>query len=209
MEVIPLWSDNEFFKPIEKKKNPFVIQEKLENKFLVVYSGNIGITHNVELLPSFAEVLRGTEICFVIIGDGEKKGDIEQTISKNNISNCILYPWQPIEKIPFTFAAADVGVVSLGSESSSLSVPSKTFNLMSAGVPLLCLANENSELAKIVGKYNNGKCFLPENKEDIITFIKKLASDSDYRQELSNNSLKASKDFCKENAQLFVPLKQK
>lgn len=71
---------------------------------------------------------------------------------------------------------------------------------MSVGVPLLCIAESESELSKLVRAYHNGRCFSDTDKKDIFDYIQKVYADEIYRQELSNNSYLSSKDFGKENA---------
>ena len=60
--VIPIWTDNAFFKQIKESENIFIREQQLENKFIVMYSGNLGHTHNIEALVDLAFALRDEEI---------------------------------------------------------------------------------------------------------------------------------------------------
>ena len=203
--VIPLWAASESFKPIEKKDNPFVKQHNLHDKFVVMYSGNMGYTHNVDTLATVARELKdNSQIHFLFIGDGKKKNEIISFVKDNNLNNCTFLDWQPFETLPYSLASADLGVVTLNEETALTSVPSKTFNLMAVGSPLLCITTQQSEIAKIVDKYHNGFVCPATDVDKIASFIKNLADNKTLKQEMSNSSLVASKEFTYKNAEKYV-----
>jgi glycosyltransferase involved in cell wall biosynthesis len=204
IEVVPIWTNAGFFKPVQKKDNCFLKDLGFQNKFIVQYSGNLGNTHDIDVLVDVAYELRNYEdIQFIIIGDGGKKKLIESKIKDYGVTNCLLLPWQPADMLPYTLTAPDIGVVTLGRESSNMSVPSKTFNLMSAGQPIMAIASEQSELNRLIKYYQAGACFSGENREGIKNFILSLRDNPKKRKEYSENALAASKDFTVENAELF------
>ena len=109
-----------------------------------------------------------------------------------------------MDMFPFSLAAADLAVVTLGKEASVLSVPSKTFNLLSVGAALLCIADQSSELAALVNRYAVGQCFNPGDIENMVKYIQLIKSDQQYRTSLQQNAIVASKDFGPENAFKFA-----
>ncbi len=204
IRVVPVWSNNEFFRPIAKETNPFVIEYNLQNRFIVLYSGNLGATHDAFIIPQIAAKVQNQNILFLIIGDGDQKRDIAEEIRRLQLTNCRMLPLQPVEVIPYSFASADLAIVSLGSRASSLSVPSKTFNFMSAGLPLLCIAGEESELSRIVTKYDNGRCFSHSQVTEMADFIDEIADNANTLSLYRANSLKASADFNATNAHVIA-----
>lgn len=202
--VVPVWTDNTFLRPVVKEANPFLEEQGLNSKFVVLYSGNLGHTHDVEILTDLAEQLDDRDIFILIIGEGEKFKAIQDRISKKQMTNCRLLSLQPMEKLPFSLASADLAVVTLGKEASRLSVPSKTYNYMSVGAPILAIADQQSELAKIIRQYDMGVCHPGTEIKEMLTFIKKLKTDANYRNKLKSNSLKASLDFTSVNASIFA-----
>jgi len=203
ISVVPIWTDNAFLKPIPKEENEFIKQNKLENKFIVMYSGNLGFSHDVEIIPEIAKIITIPEIEFLIIGGGDKKTLIEQKIKEYQLTNCKLLPWQETKMLPFSLASADLSIVTLGNEASLLSVPSKTFNIMSVGTPLLCIASQKSELAQLVNSNKVGKIFDANQLREINDFILELYKNNDLLEEYKNNSLLTSKLFGPENAYKF------
>jgi hypothetical protein len=90
--------------------------------------------------------------------------------------------------------------VSLGKEASLLSVPSKTYNLLSVGAPLLCIASQESELAELVSRYQLGECFEVSNIDGIVHFVEDLAIDQNAYDRMRSSALLASQEFGPENA---------
>jgi glycosyltransferase involved in cell wall biosynthesis len=194
--TVPPWTGSSLFRRFPANQNEFRIKYGLEGKFLILYSGNLGGTHPIERLLDLACRFKGTEdLVFVINGEGSKKKMVEVLISRYNLDNVILSGYQPFELLPHTLAAADLGVVTLEENAASLSVPSKTFNLIAAGAPLLCLASEKSELGRLVDRYQNGAVFEPNDISSMESFVREMLKDKALQKKMSENSLKASQDF--------------
>lgn len=205
IKVVPCWPANSDFAPMEKSLNPFVKEHHLDGKFVVLYSGNMGLTHNVQVLVECAKRLKeNAKVHFLLIGGGKKKPELEQTARDEGLTNCTFMDWLPADQLPYSLASADLGVVSLNDETALVSVPSKTYNLLAVGAPLLCIAPKSSEIAKMVGQYNNGKCFQPSEIDEMVAFIQELSQNTEALSQLSQNSLEASKDFTVDNAKLYL-----
>ena len=203
--VVPNWASKESFKPIPKQSNSFVMEHGLENKFTVLYSGNMGYTHNVERIIEVAQQLNmNKDIHFMLIGDGKKKQDMIDKANEYGLSNITFLDWQPVDVLPLSLASADLAIISLNSETARVSVPSKTYNLLAVGVPLLVIAPKESEIGSLVSKYDNGKCFKTDDIDNMVKYIEQLSTNKILRQRLSENSLAASKHFTKDNAKLYV-----
>lgn len=204
ISIVPVWSDNYFLKPISKEDNLFLKNKDFKEKFLIVYSGNMGRTHPVEKLVEMAKLLDSDKFHIILIGGGFKYSLIRGIISSSKMENIELFPWQPVEMLPYTLSAADLNIVTLDKESSKLSVPSKTFDIMSVGNPILALASKESELYSIIHGYSIGEVFEENEIESSCEYINELYENKLKYKELSSNSLKASKNFTKENAKMFL-----
>lgn len=205
IKVIYNWSASEKLHPIGKETNPFVKQHGLENKFIVLYSGNIGYTHNVECLVDIAKYLKDDpSILFLIIGEGKKKEMIQDMVSKAQLTSFRFLTWQNKDVLPYSLSAADVAVITLNDDTAQVSVPSKTYNLLAVGAPLMCISPQNSELARLVSKFQNGSCFGKEDTENMAAYISKLKAHPEIRNELSVNSLQAAQSFTYQNAKEYV-----
>jgi glycosyltransferase involved in cell wall biosynthesis len=202
--VVPLWSEASDFKEIRKEDNLILKETNSQNKFVLVYSGNLGLTHPVEKLVELGDYLDPTQFSIIIIGGGAKQKSLEKLIKQKGHQHVSLLPWQPIEKLAHNLYAADINVVTLDSQASDLSIPSKTFNILSIGNPVLGICSQNSGLAELI---KGNKCGLISDGLDIEALARKLKFLEENRHELitlKNNSLKASQFFTKENAKAFV-----
>ena len=202
-----LWSVFNAIDYIPKTQNEFLRRKGLKEKFIVQYSGNIGITHNVEVLMDVAEKLQPyDEIYFQIIGRGHRTIKIKQDIEDRNFKNVSFLDFQQDDDFAASLSAADLGVVILDSKTPKGSVPSKTYNLMVFAKPILYIASPQSELYHYAMTYENGECLDKNDIEAMAAFILNLFYDRSYYQKLSRNSLKASAFFRRSNAADFVEL---
>ena len=203
--VIPNWADTDFLKPLPKNENRFLKEQELTDKFVVMYSGNIGNTHPVDKLVDVAAALREhTDIEFVIIGEGGKKELVRKRIEETGVRNVRLLPYQPYELLPHSLAAADIGVITLEVDASQVSVPSKTYSTLAVGAPLLCLAGRNSELASLVREHRVGEIFNPDDVPAIAQWILDLKNNPKRHAELSARSRETSFLYTPKNAGKYV-----
>jgi hypothetical protein len=204
IEVVPIWTDNDFLKPILKSNNPFIKQMGWEDKFIVMYSGNMGKSHPVEVLVHLAIKNRSNDkIFFLLIGGGDKYNGLEELIFKNKLNNIKILPWQDTSILPLTLSGADLALVTIGNEASDLSIPSKTFNLMSVGTPIICVAPQNSALARLVKNEKIGEVFQALEINAISIFIENCILFKSNYDCLVNNNLKLSLKYSRNNASLL------
>lgn len=203
--IQPIWSIFQENERKEKATNPFIEEHDLVGKFVVQYSGNIGLTHNVESLVDIAELLKEVPtIMFQIIGRGPRKKVLEKLVKERYLSNCQFLPFQSDEMFPYSLSAADLGVVILDETTSKGSVPSKSYNLMSYGIPSLYIASEDSQLNVYSEKYKHACCFSNTDLNSAATFIKKLSQNGELHKTMSENAVRAAEDFKRSNADMYV-----
>lgn len=205
IKVVPLWSASDDFKPVPKDENIFVKENHLEGKFVVMYSGNIGYTHSVECVVEVAKHMKeDKDVVFLIIGDGKKKAELVADVKDAGLKNVRFMPFQDFSILPFSLASADLGVITLDENVSKVSVPSKTFNLLAVGAPLLAISNDDTEMYRLIKKYQNGRCIAKMNISEIVKYILELKNDKDLKELYSTNSIKASQNFTYKNADLYL-----
>lgn len=203
--VTPIWSIFQTNNKIDRENNPFAHKHDLKDKFVVQYSGNIGLTHNVEaMIKLAAEMKEYKDILFQIIGRGPRMPHLKEMVDQENLPNCMFLPFQSDEMFPYSLAAADVGVVILDPLTSKGSVPSKSYNLMSYGIPSLYIASEESELHDYSVRYGHAECFAETELQKASEFIVKLSREPDLYSRYEMNAIKASENFRRGNADLLV-----
>lgn len=205
IKIIPNWGASDDIIPMSKKKNQFLREHNLYNKFVVMYSGNMGVTHNVEIMIELAEKLKDDDsIVFYFIGEGAKKKELMDIVKRKLLNNCFFLTWQDPDRVRFSLSAADLSIITLTEDTAQVSVPSKTYNLLAVGSPILCIAPQNTELGRLVEEYSCGKCFDKSKINDMVDFIKDVYYNEDYKKEISDCSIKASTNFTYLNAKKYV-----
>jgi glycosyltransferase involved in cell wall biosynthesis len=157
IEIVPTWADTNDISPRAKAENWFAIQHGQEGKLTVFYSGNIGAVHDLTLLPAIAERLQiYDDIKFLIIGDGIGRKALESECVRLALRNVTFLPFQPEEVLPFSLTTADVSIVALAKGGEGVSMPSKTYYMMSAGSALLGISDSDSDLASVIRQHQCG-----------------------------------------------------
>lgn len=148
--VVPPWVDTEFIKPIPKSENWFAKKYNQVEKITILYSGNLGATHNIEFIIDMARELKeNDDIHFLIIGEGAKWKMVEEAIENEKMSNVTLLPFQTEEVLPYSMATGDIAVVSMVPGTEGLMVPSKAYYYLAAGCSLLFKGNPLSEVGDL------------------------------------------------------------
>lgn len=203
--VTPIWSIFQSNQKVDKKTNPFIEQQNLHDKFIVQYSGNIGLTHNVEVMVELAELMKNeTGILFQIIGRGPRMPNLKQLVKEKRLCNCQFLPFQSDEMFPYSLSAADLGVVILDEVTARGSVPSKSYNLMSFGIPSLYIAPEESQLHDYAVKYGHARCINHYHLDEAAKFILELKNNVDLHSHYSRNALIAASHYRRSNADKIV-----
>lgn len=205
IKVIYNWADTSYIHPVVKSENAFVIEHGLQNKFVVLYAGNMGLTHDLESLIEAAALLQEEpDLIFILIGDGGKRKSLENIAKAKSLQNVLFLPYQDEKYFPLAMASADIGVVTLGSGAEGISVPSKTYINLAAGLCLLAIAPESSELSRLITEHHAGLICEPGDAEKVASALRILLSDESLINQYKQNALRASSHFTSENAYEYV-----
>lgn len=184
VEIIPNWVDTDFLKPLPKD-NPVSRKFGLHDKFVVMYSGTVSISSNraLERVLEAAKTLSSDQdVLFVIAGEGLKKETLAAKAASLGLANTVFLPFQPYRDLPSLLASSDVLLVPLDEEKSQLSVPSKLYNFMAAGRPILGLATPGSEVASVLRTTGGGLSVPPADIEGIGRAVLDLKRSPDARR---------------------------
>lgn len=205
ISVVPIWTDDDgFLKPIPKKENSFIRANNLDDKFIVMYSGNLGLNNGLKILLDVAGKIKNPKVCFLIVGEGIGKSELVKQATKQSLTNVQFMNWQPTTMLPYSLAAADIAIVTLPLSSGNNAIPSKFFNYLAVGSPILSIAPAHSDLAKLIDKNGVGQNFHNDNVDEIVAFIERFIGDENKRATYKTNSLKVAKMFNKEKAKIIV-----
>jgi glycosyltransferase involved in cell wall biosynthesis len=193
--VLPLWADCSDITP-GPKLNGFSEANGLAGKFVVMHSGNIGLSQGLEVLLGAAKQLRHlSDLEIVFVGDGVKKAALIEAAKVLGLDNVRFLPFQPKENLRESFAAADVFVVSLKRGLAGIIVPSKLYGILAAGRPCVAAVEADCEVAAIAQEYDCGLIAEPENAEDLAEKILVLYRDRELALRMGENARKAALHF--------------
>jgi len=157
VHIIPNWGEIDQIYPCLRENNSLLKELHLENKLVVQYAGNMGYPHDIESLVEAAKLLsKKPKIHFFFIGSGVKRGWLEEQIKINSLNNITLLDPRPRAEQNNFLNACDVAVSALVKGMSGVSVPSRMYNIMAAGKPVVAIGDEDSELGFIIREENVG-----------------------------------------------------
>jgi len=189
VRVIPYHANSEVIKPICKKNNKFAVMHGLDDKMVFMYSGKMGFGHGFDEILTAAKDLQSIDaIRFVFIGHGEGFESIRAYILENNLSNCLLLPYQPLDMLPFSLATADVSFITIKEKIDGLFLPSKVYDAMASGSAIVCISAGNNDVALLIEKEKLGANVLVNNVEELKRVIFKFVNDTQYLKECQKNA---------------------
>jgi len=156
LRVIPNWADGRVLSPIAVEKNSFRKEHGLEGRFVAMYSGNLGVGHDVGTFVEAARQLESThpEVLMLFIGEGVRRAEAEATA--RGLSNVRFLPYQPEATLEQSLGAADVHLISLREDLEGLLVPSKLYAAAAVGRPIMYVGPPTCEVARVVREHDLG-----------------------------------------------------
>lgn len=186
----PNFVDIGFITPSDSK-NEFSSANGLDDMFVVLYAGNVGLTQGLEILLEVASEFTINKIIqFVVVGDGAARSSLEDALTQSNLTNIRMLPFQPTRLVNSMYATADVCIVPLLRGFSYDTVPSKIYTAMAAGRPVLASAETDSETALLLNESSAGVCVEPESPEALIEAITSLYENPTHVSDMGNNGRK-------------------
>jgi colanic acid biosynthesis glycosyl transferase WcaI len=171
--TIPNWVNTDHIRPRKGSEDPAIAEFRQGGTFVVQYAGNIGYVQNLDMVLGAARHLKHDPgIRFVFIGDGNAKEALEAQAREQGLDNCVFLPLQPLDRVPSVYNACDVGVIPLKPGAAEIAVPSKTWNYLAAGRPVICCVEEGSSLAQVVHESRSGTVVPPTDSAQLAQIIR-------------------------------------
>ena len=188
------WINEKEIYPLEQnhpKIEAFKEKYNLKDKFIIMYSGNIGLYYDLEnIIKVIGEFKEREDVVFAFIGDGTVKSKIEEYVINNKLNNVTFIPYQDKADLIYSLNAADVHWVVNAKGIKGVSVPSKLYGVMAAGKPVLGVLDEGSEARLIVEECNCGVCIEPGNYKEISRNIEYILNNKELIKSLGENGRK-------------------
>jgi colanic acid biosynthesis glycosyl transferase WcaI len=171
----------------------------LEDRFVVGYIGTIGLAQGLENLLDAAERVRDIPASFLVVGAGAARGDLVAEARRRGLDSVVWVPKQLREDLPAYWSLCDVSLVHLGPDPLFRTViPSKTFESMAMGLPVLYVAPPGGEAWDLVEDRDVGITVPAADPAELAAAVRRLHGDPDLRRRLAANGSAAAPDYSRE-----------
>lgn len=163
LHVIENWAPAEEVRVLPKS-NPWSLEAGLDDKFVFLYSGTLGMKHNPALLSALADAFRSLpDVRIVVISQGLGRQWLEEEKARRHLDNLLLFDFVAFEKLPECLAASDVQIAILEPHAGVLSVPSKVLTYIAAERPILAAIPPSNLGARIIKRNDLGEVVPPDD----------------------------------------------
>ena len=167
IRVIPNWVDVASIVP-QPRNNVWSTEHGLDDRFVVMHSGNIGHAQDLEsLIMAGKELDEEPTLSVVVVGFGARRAEHERLVRRVDAKRVSFFDYQPRELLSQSLSSADVHFVGLGRGLSGYVVPSRLYGILAAGRPVLVGADEDSETAMLVREVGCG-LVVPPGRPDLL-----------------------------------------
>lgn len=180
--VVPNWADGEAIRPRGVEGHPLRRAWAWEGRFVILYSGNMGLAHEFDTVLEAAGLLRDDpSILFAFIGGGPRREEVEERARALGLPNVEFRPYLPRESLGESLTAGDVHLVTLRERMPGLLVPSKIYGILAAGRPTLYVGPAEGEIGEIVSRHDVGRRVAGGDARGLAEAVLGMARDAAYR----------------------------
>lgn len=165
--------------------------------FVVLHAGNLGFYGAWDTLLEASKLLPVNGTRMIFLGDGASRARLED-LSRGSATVRFL-PFRPPDEIPCVMAAGDVHIVTIRRGLGGVVVPSKLYSILAAGRPVLAVAPEDTDVARIVRAADCGLVADPDKPSEVAAAIRALKSDPARLRAMGQRAHKAAENYARVN----------
>ena len=188
ISIIHNWSPIEDL-PELPRKNDFSTKYQLNEKFVILYAGTLGLKQDPKLIVQTAKAFVEDEsIIFVVATDERGQNSLRKEMGLMNLPNILMLPLQPISLLPYMLASADILLSVLQESAGSFCVPSKVWSGFCAARPSLLVVHGDNLAAKITTDIRAGLVVSPGRVDGVVGAIEYLKEEPSVRESMAKNA---------------------
>jgi glycosyltransferase involved in cell wall biosynthesis len=181
---------------IPDRDHPVTLEVRSGYPFVVLHAGNLGFYGAWDTVLKAARMLEGNGVGFVFVGDGAMRSEIEA--STNGCKAVRFLPFRPPDQVPYVLAAGDLHLVTIRRGLEGVVVPSKLYPILAAGRPVLGLAPEDSDVARVIRRSGCGIVANPEDPASLAARVEELAANPALVATMSARARAIAPEFSRE-----------
>jgi glycosyltransferase involved in cell wall biosynthesis len=179
VHIVHPWSDGRELFPIPRDQNPLLAELGFASTFNIVYSGNLGVAHDLDTIVAAIRLTAAdTGLRWIFIGGGRRLADLQREVSTRGWKHVSILPYQPREQLNESLNLADIHLVSQLPQFTGIVVPSKLFGIMAVGRPALVVGPADCEVARIIRESQAGYVVANGDAEALVAAIAKARQEA-------------------------------
>jgi colanic acid biosynthesis glycosyl transferase WcaI len=183
--------------------HPVVRELRAEYRFVIIHAGNLGFYGAWETMIRGVKMLAPDGVGLVFVGEGAMKGRLQEFA--RDCPNVRFLPFQPAAELPFVMAAGDLHVVTVKRGLEGVVVPSKVYNILAAGRPLLALATIQTEAARFAERDGCGISADPDDPAALAEAVRGVLRAPERLELMSRNARELARTYDKvQQLEIFV-----
>lgn len=189
LRMLPNWEEKKIYtEPNIKIRSKY----DLEEKFIVVYGGNMGVPQNLSVMLELAYKKKDLDnVVFLLIGNGTEKAELEYKSKSMGLKNVRFMNSIPREDYDDLMKICDVGFISLHPKLPIPNIPSKTLGYFGAKLPILAVTDSITDYGEyILERSHSGLWSREEDCEKLYENFDILYNDFDLRKQMGENGYK-------------------
>jgi glycosyltransferase involved in cell wall biosynthesis len=189
---IPHWSAADVTEPMTFANNPMARHLGLQEKFVVQYSGNMGLWHDMETFVYAAQQLQADSyIHFLFIGGGIRRKSAQELSKRLGLDNITWLDFVPLEQLPESLTCCHVSLISLNKGLDGVAVPCKIYGILASGRAIIAQVPKESEVAYTVEEEQCGIVVEPGNVPSLVAAIQSIAQNEHLTREMGERAFAA------------------
>lgn len=190
VHVIHNWADPAALVPVPKAESVFARKEGLDRRFTLLYSGNLGLYYEFDMLLDLADRMRDDpDFLLVFIGAGGRRKYIVDEIARRNLGAVVkMYPYQPFDTLNDSLNACDVSLVTIAEGVEGISFPSKLYSSLAVGKAVVAISEPGSELQRLVADTGAGLWAPLGDVDALVDAVRRLRADRALCEEMGRTA---------------------
>ena len=166
LHIIPNFVDTDLYRSgvstAELDKSLFPETDSIK----LLYAGNIGFAQDWEPLVRLAEKTKDLNVEYFLIGEGVRKGYVEDKRKELGLDKLHVLPYQPRHLMPAILAYSDAQYIFMTPEMEGMGFPSKVYTIMACGRPLVVCSGKNTPIVNFLDSVGCAKLVTTHNLEE-------------------------------------------